>query len=210
MMRWRMSLIVLSSLAIWLQPVCGQEAEEETKDEIENASPDGRFAFRYTGNKEEEEKQTYDLIDKATGKKLMSVAESNEEIGPSARFSMTVLWRADSKAFALTAFLWKRGSSLFVFRWEDGRFRQISVPELKVEVPKKEKGGKDFSHVSGLDSQSAKEWLKDGSLRAEIETVLDGEGGTITATRTVVLGIERSKKAKILQSKIEFKIEKDE
>ena len=121
-----------------------------------------------------------------------------------------MLWRAHSKAFALTAFLWKRGTTLFVFRREGAAFREIELPELGADIPAKVKGGKSFPHISGLDSQRAKKWQKDGSLLAEIETVLDGEGGTITATRTVVLGIERSKKARILRSKIEFKTEKPE
>jgi hypothetical protein len=52
------------------------------------------------------EKQTYELVDKRSGKVLMSVAESDPDLGPSARFNMEVLWRPDSKAFALTAMLW--------------------------------------------------------------------------------------------------------
>src|SRR5438046_8556580 len=103
------SLIVLSSLTIWFHPVGGQEMEEGSKQAIEAPSPDGKFAFRYTkdskSNSDSEsdlEKQTYDLIDKASGKVLTSVAESDSDLGPSARFDMTVLWRPDSKAFALT------------------------------------------------------------------------------------------------------------
>src|SRR5215813_2142017 len=104
------SLIVLSILVTCSYPVCGEETEEETKKTIEAPSPDGQFAFRYTGESESE-KQTYDLIDKRSGKVLMSVAESDPDLGPSARFNMEVLWRPDSKAFALTAMLWKRGSN---------------------------------------------------------------------------------------------------
>ena len=44
----------------------------------------------------------------------------------------------------------------------------------------------------------------------EIETIEDGndEGFSATATRTVVLGFDRSDKAKILKSIIKFKVEK--
>jgi hypothetical protein len=190
-------------------PVCAQETEQETKKEIESPSPDGQFAFRYTGDSHSEtEKQTYDLIDKKSGKTLMTVAESDPDLGPSARFDMTVLWRPDSKAFALTAFLWKRGTSLFVFVRDGAKFREIELPKLEADVPEKEKKGKSYPHVAGLNSQEAKEWQKDGSLVAEIETMLDGGEGSITATRTVVLKFDKSKKARLLKSKMEYKIEK--
>jgi hypothetical protein len=64
--------------------------------------------------------------------------------------------------------------------------------------------------VVELDSQSAKRWQKDGSLVVEIETIQDGggDGATITAKRTVVLGFDHSAKAKILKSTVKFATEK--
>src|SRR2546423_210096 len=201
------SLIVLSSLTIWFHPVGGQEMEEGSKNRIEAPSPDGKFAFRYTkdsksnsDSESDSEKQTYDLIDKRSGKVLTSVAESDPDLGPSARFNIEgVLWRPDSKAFAVTAMLWKRGSSVSVFVRDGSSFREIKLPELVADVPDKVKRGKSFDHVSELDSQSAKRWQKDGSLVVEIETIVDGneEGLSVTANRTVVLGFDRSDKAKI-------------
>jgi hypothetical protein len=213
--RLQTSLILLPIFLSCFHPVCGEQYEEGSKQAIEAPSPDGKFAFRYTkdskSNPDSEsdlDKQTYDLIDKASGKVLTSVAESDPDLGPSARFDMTVLWRPDSKAFALTAFLWKRGTSLSVFRREGSTFREIEVPELVAEIPEKVKRGKNFPHVAGLNSQSAKRWQKDGSLIVEIETVIDGEAGSITATRTVVLGFDRSDKAKIVKSTMKFATEK--
>src|SRR5215471_4102407 len=119
------TLIVLSILVTSSHPLCGEETEEGRKKTIEAPSPDGQFAFRYTGESESE-KQTYDLIDKKSGKVLMSVAESDPDLGPSARFNMEgVLWRPDSKAFAVTAMLWKRGSSVSVFVRDGSAFREI-------------------------------------------------------------------------------------
>lgn len=65
-------------------------------------------------------------------------------------------------------------------------------------------------HVERSNSQSAKRWEKNGSLVVEIETILDGneEGLSITANRTVVLGFDRSIKAKVLKSTIKFAAEK--
>jgi hypothetical protein len=215
--RLQTSLILFSILLSCSHPVCGEQREEGSNPTIEAPSPDGKFAFRYTKDSKSNsdsdsesdlEKQTYDLIDRASGKVLTSVVESDPDLGPSARFDMTVLWRPDSKAFALTAFLWKRGTTLSVFRREGSTFREIQVPELVAEIPEKVKRGKNFPHVAGLNSQSAKRWQKDGSLVVEIETMLDGEAGSITATRTVVLGFDQSDEAKVLKSAVKFAIEK--
>jgi hypothetical protein len=188
-------------------PLHGEDTEEGTKKTIEAPSPNGQFAFRYTAESDSEN-QTYDLIDKGSGKVLMSVAESDPDLGPSARFNMEVLWRPDSKAFALTATLWKRGSNVDVYVRNASTFRKIELPELVADIPEKVKGGKSFPHVAELNSQSAKRWQKDGSLVAEIETVVDGNEGSVTATRTVVLGFDRSDKGKVLKSTIKFVVEK--
>jgi hypothetical protein len=59
-----------------------------------------------------------------------------------------------------------------------------------------------------LDYEDAIAWRKDGSLVVEIETMVDGDGSSVTAARTVVLGFDRSGKARILKSTIRFKEEK--
>ena len=203
---------ILIVLLLFVSPdlVRAEETDETPKKTIQFPSPDGKFAFRYSGSKSEDEKQTYDLIEKASGKKKKTVAESDPDIGPSARFVMeNVLWKPDSKAFALTAYLWKRGSSLFVFMRDGSTFREIELPELSFDIPDKAKQGKTFGHVNELNSQSAQRWQKDGSLVVEIETIVDGEGGTLTANRTVVLGFDHSAKAKILKSTTKFAIEKE-
>src|SRR5882724_20362 len=198
------ALLVLASSAV----LRAEDTDETPKKTIEFPSPDGRFAFRYSGSKSEEEKQTYQLIDKASRKLVKTVAESDPDLGPSARFTMeAVLWSPDSKAFALTAFLWRRGSSLFVFARDGSTFREIKLPDLSIEIPEKAKKGKNFPYVAGLDSESAKGWQQDGSLLVEIETVVDGEGATLTAIRTVLLGFNHFTKAKVLKSTVKFAIE---
>ena len=104
--------------------------------------------------------------------------------GPAPRFNMEVLWRPDSKAFALTATLWKRGSTVGVYVRDGSTFREIKLPELVADIPEKVKGGKSFPHVDELNSQSAKRWQTDGSLVVEIENMVDGNDGSITARRT--------------------------
>jgi hypothetical protein len=208
MTRLRKSLIVWSILVICSRLVCGEETEEGMKKGgVEAPSPDGQFAFRSTGESDSEEK-TYDLVDKASGKVLMSVAKADSDPGPSARFHMKVLWRPDSKAFALTATLMKRGSYVAVFVREGSTFREIKLPELLADIPEKVQGGKSFPHIAELNSESATRWQKDGSLVVKIDTMLDGNDGSITATRTVVLGFDRSDKARIIKSTIKFVTEK--
>jgi tetratricopeptide (TPR) repeat protein len=212
--RLRTRLILFPILLNWLHPICGEETEKSSDNRIEAPSPDGKFAFRYTKEAKSESdldsdsnlgKQTYDLIDKRSGKVLASVAESDPDLGPSARFDIEgVLWRADSKAFALTAMLWKPGSSVSVFIRNGSAFREIELPDLLADVPQKVKRGKSFPHVNESNSQSAIRWQKDGSLVVEIETMVDGNDGSITATRTVALGFDRPGKARILNSSIKF------
>jgi len=203
MTRLQRTLIVLSIVVTCSHPLCGEDTEEGTKKTIEAPSPDGQFAFRYTAESDSE-KQTYDLFDEGSRKVLMSVAESDPDLGPSARFNMEVLLRPDSKAFALTATLWKRGSNVEVYVRNGSTFRKIELPELVADIPEKVKGGKSFPHVAELNSQSAKRWQKDGSLVVEIENMVDGNEGSVTATRTVVLGFDRSDKAKVLKSTTKF------
>jgi hypothetical protein len=216
MTRSKATFIVVTVLLTCCYPLSGQETQEETNKTIEAPSPDGQFAFRHTresGSETDSEmqpKQTYDLIEKQSGKVLKTVAESDPDMGPSARFNMNVLWRPDSKAFALTAMLWKRGSQVAVYMRDGSTFREIKLPELVADIPEKVKGGKSFPHVAELNSQSATRWQEDGSLVVEIENMIDGNNGSITATRTVVLGFDRSDKARIVRSTIEFAVEKAE
>ena len=191
--------------------VRAEDTDETPKNTLEFPSPDGKMAFRYSKKSEDgEEIKTYDLIEKSSGKVVMTIAESDPDPAPSARFAMeNVKWRSDSKAFALTAMFWKRGTALSVFARDGSKFREIELPELVADIPEKEKKGKDFHHVMESNSQSAKRWQKDGSLVAEIETMIDGEGGTLTALRTVILGFDHFAKAKILKSTEKFAIKNE-
>ena len=104
--------------------------------------------------------------------------------------------------------LWKRGSSVSVFVRNGSAFREIELPDLAAEVPQKAKRGMDLQHFAELDSQSAIRWEKDGSLVVQIETIVDGNEGSVTATRTVVLALDQSDKAKVRKSTTKFAVEK--
>ena len=201
------SFIALLMLATFSNPILGEEKSEAAKDKLESPSPDGQFAFRF-GKADDGETQTYDLVERKSGKFLAHVCESDPNFGASGRFLVEVLWRPDSKAFALTATLWKRGSEVFVYRRNGATFREIKLPELDAEITDKAMAGKEYPHVNQINSQSAQRWQKDDALTVKIESIQDGNEGTITASRTVILGFGRSSKAKILKSTLKFVTEK--
>src|SRR5215469_18019638 len=114
MVRLQTTLIALWIFVTCFHSVSGQESGEEKPQTIENPSPDGRFAFRNTGDSDSE-KQTYDLIDKGSGKVLQNVAESDPDLGPSARFNECVvaIGLEGVRAHGYTNQARKRGLSLF-------------------------------------------------------------------------------------------------
>ncbi len=205
-MRLQICYFAWAILAAFPHSVCHAETEGESKPALESPSPDGRFAFRYTAESDVAG-GGYDLVSRQSGKVLARVAESAVDMGPSARFHMTVLWKSDSKAFARTTTLSKRGSYVAVFSREGDTFREIKLPELLAEIPEKVKKGKTFPHIVELNSQSAKRWQKDGSLVVEIENIQDGAGVSITANRTVVLSFAPSGQARVVKSAIKFTTE---
>src|SRR5438874_12211013 len=99
MVRLQTTLIALSIFVTCFHSVSGQENGEETPQTIKNPSPAARFASRNTGDSDSE-KQTYDLIDKGSGKVLKRMAESDTDLGRSARSNRRVLCRPASRAFA--------------------------------------------------------------------------------------------------------------
>ena len=185
----------------------GDEDGATKKNKLEATSPDGRFAF-HDKAATADEGEAYQLIDKKSGKVLARVAEADIDPAPSARFFMKVLWKPDSQAFALTATLWKRGSYVAVFVRDGATFREVKVPELTAAIPEKIKAGREYPHISELNSESAKRWLKDGSLEVGIENIEDGNDGSVTANRTVILGIGKGDEAKILKSVINYTTKK--
>ena len=195
-------LPALFLLITFCHPVWSADEEDGgARKKIEARSPDGQYAFRYAGESDE---QSYLLIHRKTGKVIKRVAKSDPDIGPSARFLMSVLWKPDSEWFALTATFWKRGSEVLVFARDGATFREVKVPELLAEIPDKIMAGKEYPHVVEMNSQSAKRWRKDGTLEIEIETIQDGAGSTIQANRTVILGFGHGGKAKILKSTTKY------
>jgi hypothetical protein len=191
-------ILAASACALNGQPVPG-----DTQTSIESPSPDGKFAFRISYG---EDLRTIDLIDAKSEKVVFHVADTDES-----QTYWHVLWAPDSKRFALMTRLGHPIQGVSVYAKSDDRFHEIKLPELpEAKIPERLKHGKKFPHVAGLDWQEAKEWNPDGSLVVNIDTMIDGgDDGSLSATRTVVLGFDKSGKARIVKSTIKYAAEKD-
>ena len=154
-------------------------------------SPDGRYAFRTTRTDDAHEAE---LIEKATGKVVQSVATADE-----GRFTISALWTRDSKRFALLVSTTRLSSSVEVFVRGGAKFREIPLPEVdEPKFPTKYENDKRVWHWAAINYQSPDRWTKDGSLVVKCESTKDGNGSYITAMRTVVFGFDRAGKARIL------------
>lgn len=177
-----------------------QEPIASAQDRTENfewPSPDGKLAFLAAYG---EDPRTIDLIDKKSGKKLQRIDE--EDTGQA---FWHVLWAPNSNRFALMTRSGHPLQGVDVYLRSAETFRKVELPDLpEASIPEKLKHGRKFPHVASLNWQEAKVWKKDGSLVVTIDTTIDGEGISIEATRTVVLGFDRAGKARIVKSTIKY------
>ncbi len=121
-----------------------------------------------------------------------------------------MFWAPDSTRFALMTRLGHPIQGVDVYFRSGEAFQKIDLPDLpEADIPERLKHGKKFPHVANDNWQEAKEWKKDGSLVVTIDTMIDGESGSITATRTVVLGFDKAGKTTIGKSTINYKTEKN-
>jgi hypothetical protein len=188
-------LPVFFALALVARPVFGKETEEP-ETSIQSPSPDEHFAFVESFSTEQ---RTLSLINKASGKVLLRVAQSDEGGN---RLTTAVLWSPDSKRFALMSSTQRLSSDVSVFVRAGNTFREAKLPTLPSAKlpPKLTNDEKHFWHWAAIDWTTPVRWQKDGSLVVEIESTMDGNANLATATRTVVLQIDAKGKAKILSS----------
>ena len=178
------------------------DAEDDTTKEVEFPSPDGKFAF-LIGHGEYE--QTIDLIDKKTEKVRQHIADDDMS-----SVSYKILWAPDSKRFALMTRAGHPNQDVRVYFLKGDKFQGIKIPELTVDIPKKIRAGKQHPHVATNNWQEAEKWNKDGSVLLTIDNTVDGAGHTASATRTVLLGFDKSGKPKILKSTVKYESRNDE
>ncbi len=177
------------------------EADDTTR-EVQFPSPNGKFAF-LIGRGEYE--RTIDLIDKKTTRVLQHIDDT--DMGS---VSYRVLWAPDSKRFALMTRAGHPNQDVRVYSRKGDKFQEIKLPELTADIPEKVLAGKEHPHVAMNDWQEAEKWNKDGSLRLTIENMVDGAGHTADATRTVLLGFDKSDKPRILKSTVKYESRSDD
>ena len=78
-----------------------------------------------------------------------------------------------------------------------------------MDIPKKVLAGKEHPHVAANNWQEAEKWNKDGSLLLTIDNTIDGDGHTASATRSVLLGFDKSGKPRILKSTVKYESRND-
>jgi hypothetical protein len=180
----------------------GASAGVAGDEKVDFPSPDGTFAFLMTYG---DDLHSIDLIDRNSGRKLQRISEEDSD-----RISWHLLWAPDSKRFALMTRLGHPIQGVDVYARRGEVFRKLELPQLPAaDIPDRLKHGRTFPHVASLNWQEAKAWKADGSLVVSIDTMIDGAGGSITATRTVVLGFDRAGKARIMKSTIKYETERD-
>jgi Tol biopolymer transport system component len=192
-----------------ISPIRAQETGPSptppTEEESDNKSPspDGKFALL---TNYESDLHTIDLIDARSKKVLMRVAEEDSEM-----VHYRVSWAPDSKRFALMTRSAHPIQGVEVYERRGDTFHKIKLPDLPTaDIPKRLKRGKSFEHVANLNWQEVETWNKDGSLVVSVTTTIDSaEAGSITAERTVVVGFNRSGKARIVKSTIKYETAKD-
>lgn len=194
-------LLCFLSLAAFTAAVYAQQPAASLSENIDWPSPDGKFAFRTSYG---EDLHTIDLIDKKSGKKLKRIDELDY-----GNATWHVLWAPNSNRFALMTRVAHPMQGVDVYFGSGNTFRKIELHLPEARIPEKLTGRENLTHFASFNWQEAKEWTKDGSLRVTIDTMVDGEGGSITATRTVVVGFDRAGKPKIVKSTIRYETKKD-
>jgi hypothetical protein len=178
------------------------DTEDDTRKEVDFASPDGKFAFLIGHG---EYQQTIDLIDKKTEKVLQHIADDDMS-----SVSYKVLWAPESKRFVLMTRAGHPNQDVTIYFLKGDKFQEIKTPNLTVEIPARIRAGKQHPHVSANNWQEAEKWNKDGSLLLTTANTIDGAGHIASATRTVLLGFEKSGKTKILKSTVKYESRNDE
>jgi hypothetical protein len=181
-------------------PIPSISDNEEETEKIAFASPDGKFAFLLGRG----DQQTIDLINKKTEKVLQHIDDQDMSSA-----SYAVLWAPDSKRFALMTRMGHPNQYVTLYFQKGHKFQEIEIPKLTAEIPAKIRAGKEHPHVANNNWQTAEKWNKDGSLVITIDNVIDGAGHTASATRTVLLGFDKSDKVKILKSTVKYESRND-
>jgi hypothetical protein len=157
--------------------LCPSVAAEEIKsEEIKYPSPDGRFALRITHPKDDEYHSTVDLIEKDSGKVMVTLHSASDTELFDASESVLV-WSADSKSVAYgfrdsPPGVREVSLGALVCFWNGSGFDKVFLPE-NLPVPKikfpEGKGGYEKPYGGGVKPLR---WLKSGDLEISSENTV--------------------------------------
>jgi hypothetical protein len=168
-----LSLFLLVAIACCLGSSCTSLSAEE---EIKYPSPDGRFALRITQLKDHEDQSTVELIEKDSGKVMLTLHSGSDTEVFDASDSILV-WSPDSKRVAYGFRANPPGAreeerSVLVCFWNGSGFDKVFLPE-NLPVPDikylKGKGGSLKPYGGGVRPVK---WLKSGDLEMSNEDTM--------------------------------------
>jgi hypothetical protein len=191
-MRW--SLLVAFS---WVTYVCASQAAEE----IKYPSPDGRLALRITRPTDDEYHPTVELIEKDSGKAMVTLHNGSDSDLFDASESVLV-WSADSKSVAYGfrasppgVRVVERGA--LVCFWNGSGFDKVFLPE-NLPVPEikfpEGKGGYEKPYGGGVKPLR---WLKSGDLEISSENEVMLRGKTYTGVLQFTISFDAQHHASV-------------
>jgi hypothetical protein len=146
------------------------------EEEIKYSSPDGRFALRITQSKDDEYHPTVELIEKQSGKVMLTLhsASDTESFDPS---ESVLVWSADSKRVAYGFRASPPGARILslgalVCFWNGSGFDKVFLPENlpspRIKFPK----GKEENVKPYGGGVKPLKWLKSGELEMSSEEMM--------------------------------------
>ena len=145
-------------------------------EEIKYPSPDGRFAMRIAQTKDNEDHPTVELIEKDSGKVMLTLHDgSDTEIFDASQ--SVLVWSPDSKRVAYGFRANPPGArveerSVFVCFWNGSGFDKVFLPENlpspDIKYPKG-KGGSPKPYGGGV---TPVKWLKSGDLEMSSDDMM--------------------------------------
>ena len=176
-------------------------ASLSAEEEIKYPSPDGRFALRITQSKDDEYHPTVELIEKSSGKVIVTLhsASDDELFDPSGSF---LVWSADSKSVAYGfqdsppgVRVVSRGA--VVCFWNGSGFDKVFLPQ-SLPVPEtkfpKGKGGYEKPYGGGIKPLR---WLKSGELELSSEDEVMLRGKTYTGVLRFTISFDAQHHASV-------------
>ena len=187
------------AFACWTTYACALLAGEE----IKNLSPDGRFALRITQPKDDEYHPMVELIEKDSGKVMVTLHNGSDSDLFDASESVLV-WSADSKSVAYGfrasppgVRVVERGT--LVCFWNGSGFDKVFLPE-NLPVPEikfpEGKGGYEKPYGGGVKPLR---WLKSGDLEISNEDEVMLRGKTYTGVLRFTISFDAQHHASVKQ-----------